>query len=215
MVRETLRCPACETLVAPGQGGLDYFDLLQDGRWSFELDRDLLRRRFLALQRQMHPDRFAQINDDDNPLSSRRSTRGEAARAASWSATINKAHETLRSDLARAIYLYNLRSPEEPYGEECSGSSMDEEDLIEFLSLREQIEEAQQVEQVEQITNDLDAMTSAVQRNLARGFARQGGQHEEDDTLRRTLRQAIDRLKFLETIREAAEARHHQLSLGR
>lgn len=209
VVRKTLRCPACETLVAPEQSGLDYFDLLQDGRRSFDLDRDLLRRSFLALQRQMHPDRFAHV--DDGPGSSRSP---EAGRAAAWSATINKAHETLRSDLARAIYLYNLRSPEEPYGEECSGSSMDEEDLIEFLTLREQIEEAQRAEQVQRIANDLDAMTSAVRKSLTRGFARQG-EHNDDGALRQSLRRAIDRLKFLETIREAAEARHHQLSHGR
>lgn len=98
-VKDTLRCAHCERLISPEENYLNYFDLLQEGRVSFELDHSLLRKRFLDLQRRMHPDRFAQL--------ARSSKEGweESQTAATWSAVINRAHQTLRSDLSRAIYL--------------------------------------------------------------------------------------------------------------
>lgn len=71
----------------------NYFDLLVKGKKSFDLNLPRLKKVYLSLQMLLHPDRFSDQNVDI------------AAKAAFWSAFVNKAYETLRNPLFRAIYL--------------------------------------------------------------------------------------------------------------
>lgn len=87
-----LQCLSCRRIQPRQHLALNHFELLQDGRVAFEIDRILLRRRFLDLQRILHPDKFVGHLE-------------ESAKAADWSAHLNGAYETLRSNVRRAIYL--------------------------------------------------------------------------------------------------------------
>ena len=72
---------------------LSYFDVLNRGTCTYDLDLAKVRRRFHALQRQLHPDNFG----GDAPE--------ECQKAAEWSSFVNGAYETLRDPLLRAIYM--------------------------------------------------------------------------------------------------------------
>lgn len=63
---------------------------------GYELDPHQLKRRHLALQRRVHPDRFAHLADS-SPL-----------QAVRYAAFVNEAFDTLSSPLQRALYLLEL-----------------------------------------------------------------------------------------------------------
>lgn len=95
-VLSTLRCPHCHRLQSRHHLALNHFELLADGRLTFNPDQSLIRRNFLRRQKMLHPDQFASLSAED------------AARASDWSAHINRAHQTLKNDLSRAIYLVTI-----------------------------------------------------------------------------------------------------------
>jgi molecular chaperone HscB len=102
----------------------------------FTLDRGELGERWRALQRRVHPDRFA--------------ADGAAAQrvAMQWAVRINEAHERLKNPLQRARHLCELR-----------GVSLNVEDntampaafLIHLMGWRESLEEARGVEAVREL----------------------------------------------------------------
>ena len=63
---------------------------------EFRVDTDLLNDRYLELQKEVHPDNFAAGTDQEKRLSMQ------------WATFINTANVTLKSPLARAIYLLEL-----------------------------------------------------------------------------------------------------------
>jgi molecular chaperone HscB len=63
---------------------------------NYAVDQELLADRFLDLQKQVHPDRFAAGTDQEKRL------------AMQWTTLVNTANETLRVPLPRAIYLLKL-----------------------------------------------------------------------------------------------------------
>ncbi|KAF2436570.1 Co-chaperone Hsc20, partial [Tothia fuscella] len=101
----------------------------------FSLDLRQLRREFLQLQAQAHPDRHA----------------GSAKPAAeALSSRINEAYKTLQSPLLRAQYLLSLRGDtnHEDDAAKLGDEDEDQELLLEVLDLREQIEEAESEEEI-------------------------------------------------------------------
>lgn len=90
-----IQCPSCRRIQSRQHLGLNHFQLLQDGRVSFEIDKRRLRQRYLDFQRILHPDQFTGHAE-------------ETAKAVDWSVHLNIAYETLKSDLKRAIYLVGL-----------------------------------------------------------------------------------------------------------
>lgn len=75
--------------------GQNYFALFQFPT-AFALDAAELRARYLALQQQYHPDRFAAASDYEKRL------------AVSMSATVNDAYAVLKKPLSRMVYLLKL-----------------------------------------------------------------------------------------------------------
>jgi molecular chaperone HscB len=67
---------------------------------DYAVDQGLLADRFLDLQKQVHPDRFAAGTDQEKRL------------AMQWATLVNTANETLRVPLPRAIYLLALSGKE-------------------------------------------------------------------------------------------------------
>ena len=93
---------------------------------SFTVDMSRLAERYLELQRQFHPDRFA-----DKPVQEQRL-------AVQYTADINQANSTLRSPLMRAQYLLSL------VGVDSSGDSTVTSDmgfLMQQMALREALAE--------------------------------------------------------------------------
>ncbi|MDP6953775.1 MAG: Fe-S protein assembly co-chaperone HscB, partial [Alphaproteobacteria bacterium] len=98
----------------PGQA--DHFARLGLAR-AFAIDAEELEKRYLALQRRLHPDRFAARGARERELSMQQAT------------SLNDAYQTLRSPLRRAEYLLQLAGAE--------AADDDPEVLMEALEDRE------------------------------------------------------------------------------
>jgi molecular chaperone HscB len=101
----------------------DYFTVF-DLAISYEIDAGLLKQRYLALQRQYHPDRFASGSAQEQRL---------AVQSAS---ALNQAYDTLRSPVKRAQYLLELAGVEMQGGEKTNS---DIDFLMAQMNLREQM----------------------------------------------------------------------------
>ncbi|KAI4178009.1 MAG: hypothetical protein LQ343_000093 [Gyalolechia ehrenbergii] len=115
---------------------------------SFHIEPSKLRKEFLQLQAQAHPDRHQGA---------------DKAKAEAASARINDAYKTLLNPLARARYLLSLRGVElgedesiagSPSGlsdEGTGGQKVDSEFLMDVMDVREEVEEASSREEVEEM----------------------------------------------------------------
>ncbi len=93
----------------------------------FEQDREALERRWKALQREAHPDRFAA-----EPAAAQRI-------AMQWSVRINEAYQRLKDPLRRAAYLCELnRAPIQAE----SNTAMPGDFLMQQMAWREALDEA-------------------------------------------------------------------------
>ena len=92
----------------------------------FDLDVAALTERYLALQKHLHPDRFASASDQERRLSLQQA------------AQVNSGYETLRDPLARARYLLSLHNGD--VNDETSTIN-DPEFLEEQMALRESLAE--------------------------------------------------------------------------
>src|ERR1700750_3423466 len=101
---------------------------------ALDLEPASLDRAYFALQRQWHPDRFANRPPDDR------------ARAAVEAAALNDAYRTLKDPLSRAVYLAELRGVALP----GDGKTIDDPDLLmEAMEAREALEEAETAAAIE------------------------------------------------------------------
>jgi molecular chaperone HscB len=150
-----LFCHGCGAVQPPGQR--DHFARLGLPR-GFEIDDGELDRRYFALQRNLHPDRFA-----------RRPAR-ERAIAESQSASVNQAYETLKDPLSRAGYLLELAGRRSAATH--AATVMDEALLSEVMENREALMEAEDVEAVDRLAAKALASGISCLAQLAGAFAR-------------------------------------------
>ena len=94
---------------------------------TFAIDRQLLDARYRDVQREVHPDRFADAGET------------ERRRSVQWATKANEAYQTLRKPLARAQYLLHLRGVD--VGAD-KNTAMPPEFLVEQMEWREAVEEA-------------------------------------------------------------------------
>ena len=106
----------------------------------FEQDRALLDARWKELQRQAHPDKFAD--------------QGAAAQrvALQWSVRINEAYQRLKDPLKRAAYLCELHGA--PVQAE-SNTAMPGVFLMQQMQWREELDDAQSVDALEQLRDQV------------------------------------------------------------
>ena len=117
-------CEDCHQLLAHVQGA-NYFELFGLPQ-SYEVDIALLEERYLAISRNIHPDKFATAGEEMQAF---------ALRA---SASVNSAYDVLRDPLHRAEYLL-----ESSGGKSATQDKRVPQDLLaQVLMLREELEEA-------------------------------------------------------------------------
>ena len=88
------------------------------------------------------------------------------------------------------------------YEEETSGSTLSQEELLEILELRESLQDCHSSRKSADILSDTRGQLEATRRLLSKAF-------QEEDM--ETARHLLDRLKFLDSVCEAAETRHESL----
>jgi molecular chaperone HscB len=145
---------------------------------QFRLDAERLNRQFLALQTQVHPDKFAHLPEAERRLS------------AQWSTRVNEACDVLRNPVARARYLLALRGVDT---QEETNTAMPMDFLMRQMEWREAIAEARgDVERLEKIESRLREEKRALQEQLAVAL-----DDQRDDAL---AAESVRKLKFMEKL---------------
>ena len=118
---------------------------------QFALDRAQLDERWKALQREVHPDRFA--------------AEGAVAQrvAMQWSVRINEAYQRLKDPLKRAAYLCELRG--QPVNAE-SNTAMPAAFLMQQMEWRETLDDTDELAALEDLADEVAAERKRVQQSL-------------------------------------------------
>ena len=154
---------------------------------ALDLEPASLDRAYFALQRQWHPDRFANRPAD------------ERARASVEAAALNDAYRTLKDPLSRAIYLAELRGVALP----GDGKTIDDPDLLmEAMEAREALHEAENVEAI-------DRLATKARDDMKGSLGELGSLLLRDD--KPAIRKALLRLRYLDKFAEEARARRTNL----
>ncbi|XP_003975248.2 iron-sulfur cluster co-chaperone protein HscB [Takifugu rubripes] len=149
-------CLACK-VVQPPEEGTSYFKIM-DCDYSFSLDTLKLQRRYVQLQRSLHPDNFSQKSVEEQKYSEIQS------------ALVNKAYKTLLKPLSRGLYMLELQGMRI---EEGTDSEADSQFLMELMEINEFLNEAQTAGEAEQIGGDvkgkLTDLTKRIDAALLKG----------------------------------------------
>lgn len=178
-----LVCTECH-LLYPAEG-LDHFALFGIPR-QFDLDLTILRRQFLRLSREIHPDRTTA------------SAAGPEV-ALRLSAQANHAFEVLSSPILRAEYLLELAG-----GRSAAEDKSAPPDLLqETLQLREEIDEARSAHAATALAV-VRARIEERKTALEKQVAELGRQMPGDEPSRKALRASLNALKYFGRLAEAA-----------
>ncbi len=180
---DALFCPTCRVVQPPR--AIDHFARLGLAR-GFAIDPRDLERRYFALQRQLHPDRFATRGPREKAIS-----QGQAV-------SLNGAFEALKTPLSRAAYLLALAG----HGIEDERTIRDPELLVEQMERRETLDEARDAAGVETCIGAAVADAMSIEAELGAAFA-------AGDLVR--ARRAALRLRYLQKLVDEARARHARL----
>src|SRR5262245_19255038 len=182
---QVLFCHTCGAIQPPGQ--IDRFRRL-GVEPDFDLDLDVIEKRYLGFQRAIHPDRFAAR------------TAKERALAEQQAVALHEAYETLKDPLRRAAYLLGLKGIDAAVSKD--ETVRDPELLMEAMEAREGLMVADSVEGVEQLAAKAGADAIAILSDLSKAFAR--------DDLREANR-LTTRLKYLRKYLEETRTRRAAL----
>ncbi|HUW50905.1 MAG TPA: Fe-S protein assembly co-chaperone HscB [Sulfuricella sp.] len=149
---------------------------------AYQIDMVRLEQAYRDIQNQVHPDKFAHLNDTERRLSMQ------------WSTQVNEAYQTLRHPLDRARYLLHLNGLEL---HEETNTAMSPAFLMQQMEWREAIGEARAARdaaELEHLSGKLRAGMQAQQHQLA-------GLLDNDRNFEKAAEVARE-LKFMEKLRE-------------
>lgn len=123
---------------------------------AFEIDMDHLQQHYRALAQAAHPDKFASAGDQERRISMQQT---------SW---INKAFQTLKDPIERAVYLLQLKDVDVSLGNE---TTMDAVFLMEQMELREALEDVRaQSDPLVFLENELKSVKASMDK-LSQAFS--------------------------------------------
>lgn len=151
----------------------------------FSVDLSLLGSRYLALQAQVHPDRFAQADAAERRISMQ------------CAARVNEAYQTLKTPLARAGYVLQLagKTVEENRGAALLPSDF----LMAQMEWRESLEEARSAADCLALEN----LNTQLEKEMVSRYSALGGFLDAQDWEK--AREGLDCLMFLEKLRLGLE----------
>ncbi|XP_061762094.1 LOW QUALITY PROTEIN: iron-sulfur cluster co-chaperone protein HscB [Nerophis ophidion] len=142
-------CSACKVVQPPGDGA-SFFNILSCDV-SFAVDTKALQRRYLQLQRSLHPDNFSQKSVEEQEYSQHQS------------ALVNKAYKTLLKPLSRGLYMLELEGMRIDDGTE---SGADADLLMELMEINEALAEARTAEEADKISRDTKGKLSVLTEKI-------------------------------------------------
>jgi molecular chaperone HscB len=128
LTQAPLACTDCHSLLAHVEGA-NYFELFGLPR-AYALDKNDLSQKYLAISRNIHPDKFATQDEQMQVFALR------------MSAAVNKAYEVLRDPFQRAEYLLELSGGKSA----AQDKRVPPELLTKVMTLREEIDEAKEAD---------------------------------------------------------------------
>lgn len=168
----------------------DYFALL-GLEHSFDIDLGLLEKNYFALQQQLHPDRFAKGSEQ------------ERIRALQQSMEANEAYNAMKSPFKRGEYLLSLQGISIKEG--SSNIKPSQQVLMDMLTLREAVDEAEHLEEVQVIAENVEAEKQQVISALSSCFAAEDYQRAAQELIRlRYLEKTQEEIKLKRRTIQAA-----------
>jgi molecular chaperone HscB len=158
---------------------------------EFALDAAELDRRYFALQRQLHPDRFATKSAKERAISQSQAT------------SLNEAYETLKDPLARAVYLLRQAGIDIEPGD--GATIKDPALLMEAMEMREALSQAEDSAAVAAIAARAEEERKRALAAVAAAFAAGN---------RAAARAAVLRLKYLTRMADEIRARRAALRVA-
>ncbi|KAJ8379416.1 hypothetical protein SKAU_G00001940 [Synaphobranchus kaupii] len=148
-------CPVCKVIQTPDEH-TTYFDIM-DCDEAFALDTQKLQRRYLHLQRSLHPDNFSQ------------KTQKEQEYSETQSALVNNAYRTLLKPLSRGLYMLELGGI--PVKEE-TGIGGDQQFLLEIMEINERLDETQSKEEADNIGVSMEGRLQDITEKINASFCK-------------------------------------------
>ncbi|KAM4616008.1 iron-sulfur cluster co-chaperone protein HscB [Polymixia lowei] len=149
-------CMSCK-IVQPTDDRASFFQIMECNH-SFTLDTQKLQKRYLKLQRSLHPDNFSQ------------KTMKEQEYSENQSALVNKAYTTLLKPLSRGLYMLELAGVSV---EEGTDAGADPQLLMELMEVNETLDEARTPEEADTIGRNtkvkLTDLTEQIDKALCKG----------------------------------------------
>ncbi len=145
---------------------------------SYEVDLNQVQKKYMDLQKQVHPDKFANASDAEKRLSMQQT---------SW---INEAQTTLKDPVLRATYLLKLKGTDINLENE---TTMDAAFLMQQLEIRERLEH---IKKEDDPLDALDAMAKELKvasNDVMAGFSASYEAEQIDDA-----REWIRKLQFMQ-----------------
>jgi len=133
----------------------NFFELF-DLPVSYDVDLAQAKQRYMELQRQVHPDKFANSSDQEKRLSMQQT---------SW---INEALATLKDDVLRASYLLKLKGDDINLENE---TTMDAGFLMQQLEMRERLEHIKQESEPLDTLDEMAKEIKSLSNEIMQGFA--------------------------------------------
>jgi molecular chaperone HscB len=178
---QALFCHTCGAAQPPAQ--LDHFRRL-GLEPDFDVDLDIVEKRYLGFQRAIHPDRFATKPAKERAFAERQAV------------ALNEAYETLKDPLRRAAYLLGLNGVDAAVSKD--ETVRDPELLMEAMEAREALMDATSIDKVEKLQAKAGADAIAILSDLSKAFA-------SDDL--KAANRLTTRLKYLRKYLEETRTR--------
>ena len=161
---------------------------------QFEVDQSLLKKRARELQRQYHPDRFANATPQEQLL------------AAQFSAQVNTASSVLGNPVQRALHLlelHNIALDTQNHTEKDSGFLMQQMELRETLEENRMARDAQALQLLAQSVADA---YRAAQENFSVTAIGRGENTEAESSDRSALLGLVSKMRFFEKLNDEVSA---------
>ncbi|CAK1590187.1 unnamed protein product [Parnassius mnemosyne] len=146
-----LFCSNCNALQPP-EVKENYFKIMGIHE-TYDLDENDLAMKFKELQKQLHPDKFANKDKHEQEISDQ------------YSSLVNEAYKTLLEPLSRGIYMLQLRGKEIP-----ENTELDQQFLMMIMEKNEEVENAETEEEIMKLNKENKAIIKDLQKKLSLAF---------------------------------------------
>lgn len=158
---------------------------------AFEVDLDLLQQRYREIQKQVHPDNFANTTESERLL------------AVQKASEVNDAYESLKNPLTRAEYMVMEHGFDVRHEQSTIKDGMF---LMQQMELREELEEIESADDVESAFDDFYDDVKQLMREYTEQFVTHFESERYEDAA-----QSVRKLRFIYKLKDEASSLEDKL----